>query len=97
MSDFKTVCKNGCPAFSSRGGGGGRALAKPEPGPESEPEAELESAPMSIPEIVTTNKDFFTLIAAVATAGLVEALSAEGTFTVLALTNHAFAKVTRLL
>ena len=99
QSDFKTVCKNGCPAFSSggRGGGGGRALAEPEPEPESEPEAEPESAPMSIPEIVTTNKDFSTLLAAIAAAGLVEALSAEGPFTVFAPTNDAFAKVTMVV
>merc|ERR1719341_603370 len=95
--DFKTVCRNGCPAFSSggrrMGGGGGRALAEPEPEPESEPEAGPESAPLSIPEIVTTNKDFSTLLAAVAAAGLVEALSTEGPFTVFAPTNDAFAKV----
>ena len=102
-SDFKTVCKNWCPAFCSggRGGGGGRALAEPEHEPESEPEAEPEaepeSAPMSIPEIVTTNKDFSTLLAAVAAAGLVEALSAEGPFTVFAPTNDAFAKVTMVV
>ena len=97
QSDFKTVCKNGCPAFSSggRGGGGGRAIAEPEH--EYEPEAEPESAPMSIPEIVTTNKDFSTLLAAVAAAGLVEALSAEGPFTVFAPTNDAFAKVTMVV
>jgi len=52
------------------------------------------SAPQqSIPEIVSTNSDFSTLLAAVSAAGLVEALSAEGPFTVFAPTNNAFAKV----
>merc|ERR1711862_164192 len=47
----------------------------------------------SIPEIVSTNSDFSTLLAAVSAAGLVEALSAEGPFTVFAPTNQAFAKI----
>merc|ERR1711954_299804 len=52
------------------------------------------SAPQqSIPEIVSTNSDFSTLLAAVSAAGLVEALSAEGPFTVFAPTNQAFAKI----
>merc|ERR1711887_90484 len=52
------------------------------------------SAPQqSIPEIVSTNSDFSTLLAAVSAAGLVEALSAEGPFTVFAPTNKAFAKI----
>merc|ERR1711997_82289 len=52
------------------------------------------SAPQqSIPEIVSTNSDFSTLLAAVSAAGLVEALSAEGPFTVFAPTNNAFAKI----
>merc|ERR1712117_902316 len=52
------------------------------------------SAPQqSIPEIVSTNADFSTLLAAVSAAGLVEALSAEGPFTVFAPTNNAFAKI----
>merc|ERR1711909_159383 len=51
------------------------------------------SAPQqSIPEIVSTNSDFSTLLAAVSAAGL-EALSAEGPFTVFAPTNNAFAKI----
>merc|ERR1711862_987232 len=45
------------------------------------------------PEIVSTNSDFSTLLAAVSAAGLVEALSAEGPFTVFAPTNQAFAKI----
>merc|ERR1711942_373283 len=51
------------------------------------------SKPMSVPEIVSTNSDFSTLLAAVSAAGLVEALSAEGPFTVFAPTNEAFAKI----
>jgi len=51
------------------------------------------STPQSIPEIVSTFSDFSTLLAAVSAAGLVEALSAEGPFTVFAPTNNAFAKI----
>merc|ERR1712073_25907 len=52
------------------------------------------SAPQqSIPEIVSTNSDFSTLLAAVSAAGLVEALSAEGPFTAFAPTNKAFTKI----
>merc|ERR1712115_67861 len=48
-------------------------------------QAKPKTAPQqSIPEIVSTNSDFSTLLAAVSAAGLVEALSAEGPFTVLA-------------
>merc|ERR1739838_1225240 len=47
----------------------------------------------SISEIVSTNADFSTLLAAVSAAGLVEALSAEGPFTVFAPTNKAFSKI----
>merc|ERR1711970_1219585 len=54
---------------------------------------QLQSAPQSIPEIVSTCSDFSTLLAAVSAAGLVEALSAEGPFTVFAPTNNAFAKI----
>merc|ERR1712212_1322372 len=48
---------------------------------------QLLSAPQSIPEIVSTR------LAAVSAADLVEALSAEGPFTVFAPDNNAFAKV----
>lgn len=53
-------------------------------------EAETETT-MSILEIAAGNDDFSTLVAAVKAAGLVEALSAEGPFTVFAPTNEAFA------
>ena len=45
----------------------------------------------NIVEIAAGNEDFSTLVAAVQAAGLVEALSAEGPFTVFAPTNAAFA------
>merc|ERR1712083_1244842 len=45
---------------------------------------QLQSAPQSIPEIVSTCSTFSTLLAAVSAADLVEALSAEGPFTVFA-------------
>merc|ERR1712212_644771 len=54
---------------------------------------QLLSAPQSIPEIVSTCSTFSTLLAAVSAADLVEALSAEGPFTVFAPDNNAFSKV----
>ncbi|MEM1154729.1 MAG: fasciclin domain-containing protein [Pseudomonadota bacterium] len=51
-------------------------MAKPEP---------------TIVEIAAGNSDFSTLVAAVQAAELVDALSAEGPFTVFAPTNEAFA------
>ena len=92
--DFKTVCKNGCPAIIT--GASGRSFSKQKSEPKAEPEPKPMSKPMSIPEIVSTNSDFSTLLAAVSAAGLVEALSAEGHFTVFAPTNEAFAKVNRI-
>jgi uncharacterized surface protein with fasciclin (FAS1) repeats len=47
----------------------------------------------TIVEVAVSNKDFSTLVAAVKAAGLVEALSSEGPFTVFAPTNEAFAKL----
>merc|ERR1712212_1378699 len=58
---------------------------------------QLLSAPQSIPEIVSTCSTFSTLLAAVSAADLVEALSAEGPFTVFAPDNKAFAKVPSVL
>ncbi|MEM8561122.1 MAG: fasciclin domain-containing protein [Pseudomonadota bacterium] len=54
----------------------GAAMAKPEP---------------TVVEIAAGNPDFSTLVAAVQAADLVDALSAEGPFTVFAPTNEAFA------
>ena len=47
----------------------------------------------TIVETAVGNKDFSTLVAAVKAAGLVETLSGEGPFTVVAPTNEAFAKI----
>lgn len=47
----------------------------------------------TIAEIVSTNPDFSTLLAAVKAAGLVETLSGAGPFTVFAPSNAAFAKI----
>lgn len=50
-----------------------------------------EKAKPTIVEIAVGNPDFSTLVAALQAAGLVEALSGEGPFTVFAPTNAAFA------
>ncbi|GIW27398.1 MAG: hypothetical protein KatS3mg070_0761 [Meiothermus sp.] len=47
----------------------------------------------TIAQIVATNPNFSTLLAAVQAAGLVETLSGPGPFTVFAPTNEAFAKI----
>lgn len=47
----------------------------------------------TIAEIVSTDANFSTLLAAVKAAGLVETLSGNGPFTVFAPTNAAFAKI----
>ena len=47
----------------------------------------------TIVEIAAGNPDFSTLVAALKAAGLVEALSGEGPFTVFAPTNEAFAQL----
>ena len=71
------------------------------PGPTATPRVFLELASGSkvfLPKVTTDtivdiavgNGDFSTLVAAVSTAGLVEALSSAGPFTVLAPTNQAF-------
>jgi len=49
----------------------------------------------SIVEIAASNDSLSTLVAAVKAAGLAEALSGDGPFTVLAPTNEAFAKLPR--
>ena len=46
-------------------------------------------------EIAASNESFSTLVAAIKAAGLAEALSGDGPFTVLAPTNAAFAKLPR--
>ena len=49
--------------------------------------------PLNIVEMAMQNEEFSTLVAAVKAAGLVDALSGEGPFTVFAPTNEAFAKL----
>jgi uncharacterized surface protein with fasciclin (FAS1) repeats len=52
-----------------------------------------EATPQTVVAIAAGNPDFSTLVAAVTAAGLAEALSGEGPFTVFAPTNEAFAKL----
>ncbi len=63
------------------------AMSTEAPAVEPEPLEE----PQSIVEIAVGNPDFSTLVAALQAAELVDALSAEGPFTVFAPTNDAFA------
>jgi uncharacterized surface protein with fasciclin (FAS1) repeats len=51
------------------------------------------AADKNIVEIAASNDQFETLVAAVKAAGLVETLSGEGPYTVLAPTDEAFAKL----
>merc|ERR1712060_827491 len=51
------------------------------------------SSPQTIAELVVSNPNFSTLLAAVKAADLVDTLSGEGPFTVFAPTNSAFEKV----
>lgn len=56
--------------------------------------AAIAQAPrQNIVEIAAGNKDFSTLVSLVKSAGLVEALSGKGPFTVFAPTNEAFEKL----
>ena len=52
-----------------------------------------EKAKPTVVEIAVGNENFSTLVAAVKAAGLAEALSGEGPFTIFAPTNDAFAKL----
>jgi uncharacterized surface protein with fasciclin (FAS1) repeats len=49
----------------------------------------------TIAEVVSSDANFSTLLAAVKAAGLVETLSGKGPFTVFAPTNEAFAKIAK--
>lgn len=51
------------------------------------------TAGKTVVEIAAGNESFSTLVAAVKAAGLAEALSSDGPFTVFAPTNEAFAKL----
>jgi uncharacterized surface protein with fasciclin (FAS1) repeats len=53
--------------------------------------ADAQDGEATIVEIAAGNENFSTLVTALDTAGLVEALSGEGPFTVFAPTNEAFA------
>ncbi|MBG83693.1 MAG: hypothetical protein CMJ40_03995 [Phycisphaerae bacterium] len=55
--------------------------------------ASLMAQSPNIVEIAVSNDDFSTLVAAVKSAGLVEALSAKGPVTVFAPTNEAFGRI----
>ncbi len=52
---------------------------------------------LTVVEIAIANADFSTLVEAVSKAGLVDALSADGPFTVFAPTNEAFDKLFKQL
>ena len=54
---------------------------------------DTKKAKPTVVEIAVGNEDFSTLVAAVKAAGLAEALSGEGPFTIFAPTNEAFAKL----
>ena len=63
---------------------------------ESESNSEQEQAqtnPNTIVDLASANPDFSTLVTAINQAGLVEELSAEGSITVFAPTNEAFASL----
>jgi transforming growth factor-beta-induced protein len=62
----------------------------PEPTPEPTPEP-VEEAELNIVETAIAAGNFETLVAAVSAAGLADALSGEGPFTVFAPTDEAFA------
>jgi transforming growth factor-beta-induced protein len=66
--------------------------AMPTEAPAVEPEPIVEAS-NTIVDIAAGNPDFSTLVAAVSAAGLVDALSGEGPFTVFAPPNEAFAKL----
>lgn len=59
----------------------------------TEPSTEAPAAAGTIVDIAASNPDFSTLVDLVGKAGLADALSGPGPFTVFAPTNEAFAKV----
>jgi transforming growth factor-beta-induced protein len=65
--------------------------ATPAPEPTPEPVDEPEEAELNIVETAIAAGSFETLVAAVSAAGLADALSGEGPFTVFAPTDEAFA------
>ncbi len=75
----------------------GGTVATPTAAPEPteaavvEPTEEMEEMAPSIAEIAAGDESFSTLVAALSAAGLVDTLAGEGSFTVFAPTNDAFA------
>jgi transforming growth factor-beta-induced protein len=86
-----TLILAACPAAQTPAPAAPAATATPAPvQPTPEPEME-EPAEMNIVETAIAAGNFTTLVAAVEAAGLVDALSGEGPFTVFAPTDEAFA------
>jgi transforming growth factor-beta-induced protein len=86
-----TLILAACPAAQTPAPAAPAATATPVPvQPTPEPEMD-ESAEMNIVETAIAAGNFTTLVAAVEAAGLVDALSGEGPFTVFAPTDEAFA------
>jgi transforming growth factor-beta-induced protein len=87
-----TLILAACPAAETPAPAAPAATATPVPvEPTPEPEVEEPMAEMNIVETAIAAGNFTTLVAAVEAAGLVEALSGEGPFTVFAPTDEAFA------
>lgn len=86
-----TLILAACPAAGTTAPAAPAVTATPVPvQPTPEPEME-ELAEMNIVETAIAAGNFTTLVAAVEAAGLVDALSGEGPFTVFAPTDEAFA------
>lgn len=62
-------------------------------GSETAAKPAADTSKQTVVAIAAGNKDFSTLVAAVKAAGLAEALSGDGPFTIFAPTNEAFAKL----
>lgn len=87
-----TLILAACPAAETPAPAAPAPTATPVPAePTPEPEVEEPMAEMNIVETAIAAGNFTTLVAAVEAAGLVEALSGEGPFTVFAPTDEAFA------
>ncbi|MBX2998916.1 MAG: fasciclin domain-containing protein [Caldilineaceae bacterium] len=87
-----TLILAACPAAQTPAPAAPAATATPVPvEPTTEPVAEEPAAELNIVETAIAAGSFTTLVAAVEAAGLVDALSGEGPFTVFAPTDEAFA------
>ncbi len=69
------------------------ATPEPTPAPTQEPTMEPAEEMQSIVDIAVADGRFETLVAALQAAGLAETLAGEGSFTVFAPTDDAFAKL----